>query len=109
MTREEFMKHAEQEIEQALNGQKNRMMNLVQQAWAEGKRNQEAAIFEEVGNELVEVVKRAIKLPTLITTDHVPDMTLTYTPDACKSCPNHPSNGGSGVCNCIMGTQSFKC
>ena len=103
------MKHAEQEIEKALSEQKNRMMNLVQQAWAEGKRNQEAAIFEEVGNELVEVVKRAIKLPTLITTDHVPDMTLTATQDACKACPNNPSNGGSGVCFCIMGTQPFKC
>lgn len=109
MTREEFMKQAEQEIEKVLSGQKNRIMNIVQQAWAEGKRNQEAAIFEEVGNELVEVVKRAIKLPTIITTDHMPEMTLTYTPDACKACPNHPSNGGSGVCNCIMGTQQFKC
>lgn len=109
MTREEFMKHAGQEIEKALIGQKNRIMNLVEQAWAEGKRNAEVTVFEEAGNELVEVVKQAIKLPTLITTDHVPDMTLTYTPDACKACPNHPSNGGSGVCNCIMGTQQFKC
>lgn len=115
MTREEFMKHAEQEIAQVLNKEKNRIMNIVEQAWAEGKRNAEVAAFEEVGNELVEVVKRTIKLPTIITTDHVPDMTLkdtmtlTDTPDACKSCPNHPSNGGSGVCNCIMGTQQFKC
>lgn len=109
MTRAEFMKHAEQEIEKALIGQKNRIMNMVEQAWAEGKRNAEVAVFEEAGNEPVEVVKRAIKLLTLITTDHVPDMTLTYTPDACKACPNHPSNGGSGVCNCIMGTQQFKC
>lgn len=23
--------------------------------------------------------------------------------DPCKSCPNHPSNGGSGVCNCTFG------
>ena len=41
MTREEFMKHAESEIEQAFRGQKNRMMNLAEQAWAEGKRNAE--------------------------------------------------------------------
>ena len=109
MTREEFMEHAEQEITQVLNKEKNRIMNIVEQAWAEGKRNAEVAVFGEVANELVEVVKRAIKLPTIITTDHVPDMTLTYTPDACKACPNHPSNGGSGVCNCIMGTQQFKC
>lgn len=21
-------------------------------------------------------------------------------PNCCKACPNHPSNGGSGICNC---------
>ena len=23
-----------------------------------------------------------------------------YTPSVCKNCPSHPSNGGSGICNC---------
>lgn len=23
-------------------------------------------------------------------------------PDCCKMCPNHPSNGGSGVCQCTL-------
>ena len=41
MTREEFMKRAEAEIDQAFRGQRNRMMNLVEQAWTEGKRNAE--------------------------------------------------------------------
>lgn len=26
-----------------------------------------------------------------------------YVPDACKFCSNHPSNGGSGICNCTLG------
>ena len=25
-------------------------------------------------------------------------------PDACKHCSNHPSNGGSGICNCTLGS-----
>lgn len=25
-------------------------------------------------------------------------------PHYCRSCPNHPSNGGSGFCNCTLGT-----
>lgn len=25
------------------------------------------------------------------------------TPLACRSCPNHPNNGGSGVCHCTLG------
>ena len=41
MKREDFMKYAEREIENAFRGQRNRMMNLVEQAWAEGKRNAE--------------------------------------------------------------------
>ena len=38
MTRDEFMEMARREIDQAFAGQKKRMMNLVQKAWAEGKR-----------------------------------------------------------------------
>lgn len=41
MKREEFMKCVEREIDNAFRGQKNRMMNLVEQAWAEGKRHAE--------------------------------------------------------------------
>ena len=25
--------------------------------------------------------------------------------DTCKNCPNHPSNGGTGVCHCILGSR----
>lgn len=28
---------------------------------------------------------------------------------ACRHCPNHPINGGSGVCNCIMGLPKITC
>ena len=52
MTREEFMKHAEAEIDQAFRSHKNRMMNLVEQAWAEGKRNAEI-------NGVIDVVREA--------------------------------------------------
>lgn len=30
-------------------------------------------------------------------------------PLACRSCSNHPSNGGSGVCHCILGLQQVTC
>ena len=26
-----------------------------------------------------------------------------YVPPACRGCSNHPSNGGSGICNCTLG------
>lgn len=30
-------------------------------------------------------------------------------PDYCQSCPNHPSNGGSGICHCILGLPQVTC
>ena len=41
MTREEFMKEAEREINDCWSRQRNRLIGLVQRAWAEGKRNAE--------------------------------------------------------------------
>lgn len=29
-----------------------------------------------------------------------PKVNLTDIPACCVNCPNHPSNGGSGICNC---------
>lgn len=48
MTRDEFMDIAENEINHILVTHKNRMMNLVQQAWAEGKKNAETKEIESV-------------------------------------------------------------
>ena len=31
----------------------------------------------------------------------------SFVPKACKFCSNHPSNGGSGICNCTLGSQTF--
>ena len=30
-----------------------------------------------------------------------------YIPEACRSCANHPSNGGTGICHCILGSPSI--
>lgn len=27
---------------------------------------------------------------------------------ACKYCPNNPRNGGSGICNCILGSPKIN-
>ena len=28
-------------------------------------------------------------------------------PEACKKCKNHPSNGGNGVCCCVLGASNI--
>lgn len=42
-----------------------------------------------------------------------PNITLTSSltdiPDPCKTCSNHPSNGGSGMCNCTLGGSKITC
>ena len=35
--------------------------------------------------------------------------TETDIPEACRSCSNHPSNGGSGICLCTLGTTTVTC
>lgn len=30
-------------------------------------------------------------------------------PSACRNCMNHPSNGGSGICLCTLGTPKVTC
>ena len=31
--------------------------------------------------------------------------TDSYISNYCKNCPQHPSNGGTGICNCTLGGQ----
>lgn len=33
----------------------------------------------------------------------------SYIPEPCRGCPNHPSNGGSGICNCTLGQATITC
>ena len=32
----------------------------------------------------------------------------TYLQPVCVNCPNNPKNGGSGICNCILGQIPWK-
>lgn len=40
--------------------------------------------------------------------DEVPSITITnLTNTSCEYCSNNPKNGGSGICNCIMGCPTI--
>ena len=32
---------------------------------------------------------------------------ISNIPPTCRECPNHPSNGGSGICHCILGNPQI--
>ena len=36
--------------------------------------------------------------------EHLMPLGWEYIPDPCKTCSNHPNNGGSGICNCTLGS-----
>ena len=42
--------------------------------------------------------------PTTTTTKHFISENV---PPACKNCPQHPVNGGSGVCHCTLGSANI--
>ena len=53
------------------------------------------------------------KIDTLLKRDYtihyLENTTSPYVPEACKYCPTHPSNGGSGICNCTLGLPKITC
>ena len=65
MKRDEFMKYAEREIDNAFRGQRNRMMNLVEQAWAEGKKNAEIDGVTSIVKGVLEKLSEDKDEPTL--------------------------------------------
>lgn len=38
-----------------------------------------------------------------------PVRTVDSVPPACTNCPQHPSNGGDGICLCTLGSMVIKC
>lgn len=82
MTRDEFMKHAAEEIDAVFRAQKNRMMNLVEQAWAEGKRNAETEQVTEIVRGAVAEIQKQLQLQTFPGWPYPITPTVTY--DASK-------------------------
>ena len=57
--------------------------------------------------ELVKQLEEAIKNNPIIAVMN--DNKTFGIPEACKYCSNHPTNGGSGICNCTMGLPKITC
>lgn len=41
--------------------------------------------------------------------EHIMPLGWEYISDPCKTCSNHPTNGGSGICNCTLGLPQITC
>lgn len=58
MSRDEFMKNARQEIRIALCSCENRLMNLIEQAWSEGKKNAEIVKLTDLVGEVINAINK---------------------------------------------------
>lgn len=106
MTREEFMDHARFEIAEVFSGKGNRLMNLIEQAWAEGKKNAEADSVRAI----IEEAMRRMEPPETISADAVPNVCSSFHhinrgpneyEDRCWGVPETP------ICTC--GGDRKKC
>ena len=69
-------------------------------------------VIREETAKMAEIIREAVVQPN--TYQYKPTTSFrtaeTYTiPEACRSCMNHPSNGGSGICHCTLGSPSVTC
>ena len=55
--------------------------------------------------DLYKLVKSWSPTPEPIDSDSTSN--ISSIPPSCKNCPSHPSNGGSGICNCTLGQPSI--
>lgn len=58
MTRDEFMVYAEKEIDAVLKTHKNRLMDVVYRAWAEGKKSAEIDALTETVRQALERMEK---------------------------------------------------
>lgn len=76
--------------------------------------------FPEVKEECIDRITKLILEVTQEKTEIAPDPNaapnvtflpwmppIAATPKPCQGCPNHPSNGGSGICHCTLGVGAI--
>ena len=77
---------------------------------SEGFARIENVIREETAK-MSEIIRQAVVQNTYQYKPTAPTVVWPqpYIPEACRSCTNHPSNGGTGICHCTLGSYSVTC
>ena len=68
-------------------------------------------VIREESAKMAEIIREAVVQNTYQYKPTAPTIYWpnTYIPEACRSCINHPSNGGTGICHCTLGSPSVTC
>ena len=68
-------------------------------------------VIREESAKMAEIIREAVVQKDYVYKPTAPTIYWpnTYIPEACRSCTNHPSNGGTGICHCTLGLPSVTC
>ena len=66
----------------------------------------EKAIREESAK-MAEIIREAVHQNDIYPVTQYKIPNILPVPDPCKNCSNHPSNGGTGICFCTLGTPKI--
>ena len=66
-------------------------------------------VIREESAKMAEIIRQAVVEYHPYRTAAPQVVWTNYIPEACRSCTNHPSNGGTGNCNCTLGSPSVTC
>lgn len=61
-------------------------------------------VIREESAKMAEIIRQAVVEYHPYRTAAPQVVWTNYIPEACRSCSNHPANGGSGNCNCTLGS-----
>lgn len=65
-------------------------------------------VMREESAKIAEIIRQAVvEYPYRTAAPQV--VWTNYIPEACRSCTSHPSNGGTGICHCTLGSPSVTC
>ena len=62
---------------------------------------------DETIEKLADAIIKKVNLNQPIYTNESETKSWSNIPPGCVHCSNHPSNGGSGICYCVIGTQTI--
>ena len=62
---------------------------------------------DETIEKLADAIIKKVNLNQSIYVNESETKSWLNIPPGCVHCSNHPSNGGSGICYCVIGTQTI--
>ena len=72
-------------------------------------KEEKVLLSDETIEKLADIIIKKINSNQPIDMNKFIDKSYSNTgiPQGCRNCSNHPSNGGSGICHCVIGIQTI--